>query len=117
MPELTNKLDRTMTSVNELSTSATSAVRNYDRLATNLQAPGGPIERAAGAIASLEGVTSDLEMRTLPHVTQMTDEARISLRAVRRTVTNLGDRPQSILFGGPKAQPGPGEPGFVPPTK
>jgi phospholipid/cholesterol/gamma-HCH transport system substrate-binding protein len=117
MPELTAKLDRTMTSVNELSTSATSAVRNYDRLATNLQAPGGPIDRAAGAIASLEGVTSDLEMRTLPHLTEMTDEARISLRAVRRTVTNIGDRPQSILFGGPKAQPGPGEPGFVAPTK
>ncbi|MGJ7917331.1 MlaD family protein [Massilia sp. LXY-6] len=117
MPELTAKLDRTMSSVNELSTSATSAVRNYDRLATNLQAPGGPIDRAAGAIASLEGVTSDLEMRTLPHLTDMTDEARISLRAVRRTVTNIGDRPQSILFGGPKAQPGPGEPGFVPPTK
>jgi phospholipid/cholesterol/gamma-HCH transport system substrate-binding protein len=117
MPELTNKLDRTMSSVNELSTSATSAMRNYDRLATTLQAPGGPIDRAAGAIASLEGVTSDLEMRTLPHLVEMTDEARISLRAVRRTVTNIGDRPQSILFGGPKAQPGPGEPGFVPPTK
>jgi phospholipid/cholesterol/gamma-HCH transport system substrate-binding protein len=117
LPELTNKLDRTMSSVNELSTSATSAVRNYDRLATNLQAPGGPIDRAAGAIASLEAVTSDLELRTLPHVVEMTDEARISLRAVRRTVTNIGDRPQSILFGGLKAQPGPGEPGFVPPTK
>jgi phospholipid/cholesterol/gamma-HCH transport system substrate-binding protein len=117
LPELTTKLDRTMSSVNELSTSATSAVRNYDRLATTLQAPGGPIDRAAGAIASLEGVTSDLEMRTLPHLVEMTDEARISLRAVRRTVTNIGDRPQSILFGGPKAQPGPGEPGFVPPTK
>jgi phospholipid/cholesterol/gamma-HCH transport system substrate-binding protein len=117
MPELTAKLDRTMSSVNELSTSATSAVRNYDRLATSLQAPGGPIDRAAGAIASLEGVTSDLEMRTLPHLVEMTDEARISLRAVRRTVTNIGDRPQSILFGGPKAQPGPGEPGFVPPSK
>jgi phospholipid/cholesterol/gamma-HCH transport system substrate-binding protein len=47
----------------------------------------------------------------------MTDEARTSLRAVRRTVTNLGDRPQSILFGGPNVQPGPGEPGFVAPTK
>jgi phospholipid/cholesterol/gamma-HCH transport system substrate-binding protein len=117
LPELTTKLDRTMSSVNELSTSATSAVRNYDRLATTLQAPGGPIDRAAGAIASLEGVTSDLEMRTLPHLVEMTDEARISLRAVRRTVTNIGDRPQSILFGGPKAQPGPGEPGFVAPTK
>jgi phospholipid/cholesterol/gamma-HCH transport system substrate-binding protein len=117
MPALTDKLDRTMSSVNELSTSATSAVRNYDRLATSLQAPGGPIDRAAGAVASLEGVTTQLEMRTLPHFVDMTDEARVSLRAVRRTVDKLGDRPQSILFGGPKAQPGPGEPGFVPPTK
>ena len=117
MPALTDKLDRTMSSVNELSTSATSAARNYDRLATSLQAPGGPIDRAAGAVASLEGVTTQLEMRTLPHFVEMTDEARVSLRAVRRTVDKLGDRPQSILFGGPKAQPGPGEPGFVPPTK
>jgi phospholipid/cholesterol/gamma-HCH transport system substrate-binding protein len=62
-------------------------------------------------------VTADLELHTLPHVVEMTDEAKTSLRAVRRTVTNLGDRPQSILFGAPTAEPGPGEPGFVPPTK
>jgi phospholipid/cholesterol/gamma-HCH transport system substrate-binding protein len=53
----------------------------------------------------------------LPHVVDMADEEKTSLRAVRRTVTNLGDRPQSILFGAPAAEPGPGEPGFVPPTK
>jgi phospholipid/cholesterol/gamma-HCH transport system substrate-binding protein len=47
----------------------------------------------------------------------MTDEARGALRAVKQTATSLSDRPQSILFGAPSAQPGPGEPGFVPPTK
>jgi phospholipid/cholesterol/gamma-HCH transport system substrate-binding protein len=47
----------------------------------------------------------------------MTDEARSSLRAVKRTANSLSDRPQSILFGGPKPQPGPGEPGFAAPTK
>jgi phospholipid/cholesterol/gamma-HCH transport system substrate-binding protein len=117
LPALTSKLDQSMTSVNTLATSATGAVRNYDRLAISLQAPGGPIDRATNAIASLEGVTSDLELRTLPHVVEMTDEVRSSVRSVRRTVTGLGDRPQSILFGAPSAQPGPGEPGFVPPTK
>jgi phospholipid/cholesterol/gamma-HCH transport system substrate-binding protein len=117
LPALTDKLDRTMGSVNDLSTSATAAVRNYDRLATSLQAPGGPLERASTAIDSLGGVTSDLELQTLPHVVDMADEAKTSLRAVRRTVTNLGDRPQSILFGAPAAEPGPGEPGFVPPTQ
>ena len=117
LPALTDKLDRTMGSVNELATSATNAAHNYDRLATSLQAPGGPVERASSAIDSLGGVTSDLELQTLPHVVDMADEAKTSLRAVRRTVTSLGDRPQSILFGGPTPEPGPGEPGFVPPTK
>jgi len=47
----------------------------------------------------------------------MTDEARGALRAVKRTANSLSDRPQGILFGAPSAQPGPGEPGFAPPTK
>jgi len=47
----------------------------------------------------------------------MTDEARASLRAVRRTANSFSDRPQSILFGNPGDAPGPGEPGFAPPTK
>jgi len=117
LPAITNKLDQTMGSVNDLAASANRTVQNYDRLATGLQAPGGPVERAGAAIESLGGVTADLELHTLPHVVEMTDEAKTSLRAVRRTVTNLGDRPQSILFGAPTATPGPGEPGFVPPTK
>lgn len=117
LPALTNKIDQSLTSVNQLATSATGTVQSYGRLADSLQAPGGAIERATNAIGSLEAVTSDLELQTLPHVVEMTDEARTSLRAVRRTVTGLGDRPQSLLFGAPAPQPGPGEPGFVPPTK
>jgi len=117
LPAITDKLDRSMGSVQQAADSIKATADNYDRLATSLQAPGGPIERAASAIDSLGGVTSDLELQTLPHVVEMADEAKTSLRAVRRTVTGLGDRPQSILFGAPRAEPGPGEPGFVPPTR
>lgn len=117
LPALTGKMDQAIGSVNTLATSATATADKYGRLADSLQAPGGPLERASAAIDSLGGVTSDLELQTLPHVVEMTDEAKTSLRAVRRTVTNLGERPQSILFGAPAAEPGPGEPGFVPPTK
>lgn len=117
LPAITEKLDRSMGSVQEAADGIKTTADNYNRLATSLQAPGGPIERAAAAIDSLGGVTSDLELQTLPHVVDMADEAKTSLRAVRRTVTGLGDRPQSILFGAPKPVPGPGEPGFVPPTR
>ncbi len=117
MPALADKLDRSLTSFDTLAASATTTVRNYDRLATGLQAPDGPLNRLNDAIGSLQGVTGDLEAETLPHLTRMTDEARTALRSVRRTADSLSDRPQSILFGNPNVQPGPGEPGFVAPTK
>ena len=117
LPRMAEKLDQSLDSFNTFADSATTTVRNYDRLATGLQAPDGPINRLNDAIGSLQGVTSDLEAETLPHLVRMTDEARTALRSVRRTSDAIGDRPQSILFGGPNLQPGPGEPGFVAPTK
>ena len=117
LPGLVKKVDRSMDSIDTLATSATSMTRNYDQLATRLQAPDGPIERLNTTIGALGAATSELELETLPHVVRMTDEARASLRAVRRTANSFSDRPQSILFGTPGDAPGPGEPGFVPPTK
>ncbi|MCC6070601.1 MlaD family protein [Massilia sp. GCM10020059] len=121
LPQLTRQAEQSMASFNELSNSATSMTRNFDQLATTLQAPDGPIARLNTTVdrvgGSLEAVTSDLELQTLPHLVAMTDEARTSLRAVRRTATSLTDRPQSILFGAPDGEPGPGEPGFSAPTK
>lgn len=121
LPELTRKAEQSMASFEQLSASATGMTRNFDQLATNLQAPDGPIARLNNTVErvgdSLEGVTSDLELQTLPHLVAMTDEARTSLRAVRRTATTLTDRPQSLLFGAPNGEPGPGEPGFTAPTK
>ena len=121
LPELTAKADQSLASFNELSASATKAVRNYDQLATSLQGPDGAISRLNTTVdrvgSSLEAVTSDLELQTLPNLVSMANEAKTSLRAVRRTANTISDRPQSILFGGPNATPGPGEPGFVAPTK
>ncbi len=121
LPALTAKAEQSMASFNELSASASRTVKNYDQLATTLQAPDGPITRLTETVdrvgGSLEGVASDLELETLPHLVSMTDEARTSLRAVKRTANSLSDRPQGLLFGAASATPGPGEPGFVAPTK
>ena len=117
MPALVNKLERSLGSFDTAAGDISATATSYKSLATALQAPDGPIERLNGAVGSLQSATSELELETLPHVVQMTDEARGALRAVKRTATSLSDRPQGILFGGPSAQPGPGEPGFTPPTK
>ena len=117
LPALTAKLDRSLSSFDSAATSVDQTADSYKQLADRLQGPDGPLDRINGAIGSLQAATNELELETLPHVVQMTDEARGALRAVKRTATSLSDRPQSILFGAPSAQPGPGEPGFVPPTK
>ena len=121
MPELTTKVEQSLTSFNELSGSATRMTKNIDRLATTLQAPDGPITKLTDTIdkvgGNLQDVTSDLTLETLPHVVSMTDEARTSLRAVKRTANSLSDRPQGLIFGNSPATPGPGEAGFVAPTK
>jgi phospholipid/cholesterol/gamma-HCH transport system substrate-binding protein len=119
MPQLTAKVEQSLTSFNELSGSATKMTRNIDRLATTLQAPDGPITKLTDTIdrvgGNLQDVTSDLTLETLPHVVSMTDEARTSLRAVKRTANSLSDRPQGLIFGNAAATPGPGEAGFVAP--
>ena len=117
LPAITSKLERSLTSFDATAASIQATADNYGQLATRLQAPDGPLERLNGAVGSLQSATSELELETLPNVVEMTDEARGALRAVKRTATSLSERPQSILFGAPSAQPGPGEPGFVPPTK
>lgn len=117
LPALVTQADRSMVSIQSLAGSATTLTDNYGKLAERLQAPDGPLERMNTTLGALGAATSRLELETLPHVVQMTDEARASLRAVKRTANSLSDRPQSILFGSPDHVPGPGEPGFVAPTK
>ena len=121
LPQLAGKAEASLASFNALSADASKMTKSFDRLATSLQAPDGPINRLNTTVdrvgGSLEAVTSELEMQTLPHLVTMADEARTSLRAVRRTADTLSNRPQSILFGAPAGTPGPGEAGFVAPTK
>ena len=121
LPALANQAERSLASFNELSASATTMTRSFTKLSDDLQAPDGAIARLNTTVdrvgGSLEAVTADLELQTLPHLVSMADEAKTSLRAVRRTANSLTDRPQSILFGAPNGTPGPGEPGFAAPTK
>jgi phospholipid/cholesterol/gamma-HCH transport system substrate-binding protein len=121
LPVLTEKVERSMANFDAAAASTTRMTANFDRLATELQSPTGTLTRLNATVervgTSLEAVTSDLELQTLPNFVSMTDEAKTSLRSVKRVANSLNDRPQSILFGTPAAAPGPGEPGFTPPTK
>ncbi|WP_296002734.1 MlaD family protein [Rugamonas sp.] len=114
LPALMEQSDAALKSVTAFANDAT-------RLTSNLQAPGGAIDKLNGTVdrvgLALDSVTDGLQLDALPHVISLSDEARSSIRALKNTANNLNDRPQSILFGPPTTPPGPGEAGYAAPTK
>jgi phospholipid/cholesterol/gamma-HCH transport system substrate-binding protein len=114
LPALAEQTQKTLHAVNALAT-------DVDKLTTGLQAPGGPIERITSQVerigGSVDAVAGGLELDTLPQVNSLSDDTRASMRALRRTMNKINDRPQSLIFGAPGTPPGPGEAGFTAPTK
>jgi phospholipid/cholesterol/gamma-HCH transport system substrate-binding protein len=114
IPALVERTDNALRSVDTLANEASKVARS-------LQGPDGAVHRITASVdratTSVEAVASGIELETLPGVTGLADETKSSMRAIRRTMNNLSDRPQSILFGAPGTPPGPGEPGFDPSGK
>jgi phospholipid/cholesterol/gamma-HCH transport system substrate-binding protein len=114
LPALTAQTQQTLQSVESLANQSKQVVQT-------LQGPNGAVQRIASVVdragTSLESVTNGIELEALPNINGLSDETKASMRAVRRTMNNLSDRPQSILFGAPGIPPGPGEPGFDTPSK
>jgi phospholipid/cholesterol/gamma-HCH transport system substrate-binding protein len=114
IPALVERGDKALRSVDALANEASKVART-------LQGPDGAVQRITNSVdraaTSVEAVASGIELETLPGVTGLADETKSSMRAIRRTMNNLSDRPQSILFGAPGTPPGPGEPGFDPSGK
>lgn len=114
LPALVERSDRALRSVDTLANEASKVART-------LQGPDGAVQRITASVdratSSVEAVATGVELETLPGVTGLADETKSSMRAIRRTMNNLSDRPSSILFGAPTTPPGPGEPGFDPSGK
>lgn len=113
LPALTTEIQTTLTSVNKLSKDAGALTGSLNTLSTKLQAPDGAVDRLSATIDQVGAAADKIELEAVP----LSHEARSSFRALNRTLENLNDRPQSILFGAPGIAPGPGEAGFVAPAK
>lgn len=113
LPALTNQAQQTLGSINALSRDASALTTNLNSLTTKMQAPHGPIATITEAAERVGSAADRLEHDTLP----LANDARSTIRALNRTLDNLSERPQSVLFGSPSIAPGPGEPGFSAPPK
>lgn len=113
LPALTSQAQQALNALTTLSKDASTLTSNLNGLTTTLQAPGGPLETFANSAEQIGSVANKLQHDTLP----LANDARSSLRAINRTLNNVSEHPQSFLFGAPAITPGPGEPGFVAPSK
>ena len=66
---------------------------------------------AEGGAALAKGVET-FSAATLPKLGEVADETARAMRQLRRTVSNVDDNPQALIFGNGPPIPGPGEPGF-----
>ncbi len=106
LPALTTQAQQSLQSVAQLS-------RNLDALTTELKQPNGTIDRLTDAIDRVGSAADSIELEALP----LSNDVRTSLRALNRTLENFSDRPQSVLFGSRRPEPGPGEANFSAPAE
>jgi len=106
LPALTAELQGTISSYNALAKQASALTGSLNETALQLGAPDGPLVKLS---TTLDQVQSQ--------VTPLAHDARASLRALNRTLDNLNNQPQSILFGNRSAAPGPGEAGYEATTR
>jgi phospholipid/cholesterol/gamma-HCH transport system substrate-binding protein len=113
LPALSRQAQQTLASMTTLSKNATMLSNNLDTFVSSLQTPTGLVATLSAATEQIGIVANKVEYEVLP----LTHDVRSSMRALNRTMNNLGENPQSILFGSPHITPGPGEPGFIVPAK
>ena len=94
--------DKLPQAVENLNATLASARRLTDELAS----PNGTVMRTVNSVAGT------INQETLPQITGLARDARQTVRSIDRAAGQFGDRPNSVLFGGPEPVPGPGESGF-----
>lgn len=121
MAEQVGSTFKSMQATSERLAASAEAVRasatEFRRMSTRMNEPGGTLDKIATATESLSTTSQSLNANLLPRVGRTVDDAARAVRQVGRVVDMVNDNPQSLLLGKGAALPGPGESGFVAPTK
>lgn len=116
LPSVVRKADAALASVRETSDAARAALGEVSVTARRLNAPDGPLDRLASGTEALSSAAERFNATTLPRVNRTAEDTSRAVRQLGRTVNTINDNPQSLIFGGGRIEPGPGEPGFQVPA-
>ena len=112
IPALVKNVDATMTSLRRTSEQAGATVAEVGITAKKLNEKGGPLDKLSEGGTALAAGVETFSAATLPKLGEVADETARAMRQLRRTVNNVDDNPQALIFGNGPPLPGPGEPGF-----
>ena len=93
---------------------AEEMVASVTRLAAKLEDRTPALGQIADNAADVGAAARAINDATIPRLNALADELRAEVRVLDRVLSELADRPHSLVFGPPPRQPGPGEAGFEP---
>lgn len=92
---------------------AGAAMQGVQDALVRLRALDGVLASATQSLRQINLAASRLNTQTLPAVSDMAGSVDAAARGASSVLRRVGETPQSLLFGPPPAQPGPGEAGFA----
>lgn len=113
LPALTREASDSLRAVRQAAGDVSGLSEEYARTARRLNEKDGPLDRLAEGTVALSRAADHFAAATLPRVNRVTEDASRAARQLSRTVNNINDNPQSLIFGSGVVLPGPGEPGFA----
>jgi phospholipid/cholesterol/gamma-HCH transport system substrate-binding protein len=88
----------------------------FKGMSLRMSEPGGTLDRIAEGTTTLTATGQSLNATLVPRLNRTVDDTARTVRHISRAVESVSDNPQALLLGNGVTPPGPGEPGFAPPT-
>lgn len=113
LPALAKDLRQSMHVFNQVGGEVSSLAKAIRTNVDMLNSPSGPIGLATASLKQLERSAAQLQTSVLPEINRVLESLGQASRTVTRAMQEVERAPQSLLFGAPAVQPGPGEAGFA----
>lgn len=111
---IASHLQPVLESFTELTTESSFLVKRLDQLLGEINLAVNKANQKEGIFDSLAESAQELAI-TIPELRKLSNNIARNSSNFDRVLQQLEENPQSIIFGRPSTQPGPGEEGFVPP--
>lgn len=116
VPSLLDQAGSTLQSTQAATAQARHAMEQLSQIISEARQGLALVTGTGGTLERIEEGANTVTSTTLPRIQNLTSDATRTIRRLDRLVDTLSENPQVLLFGSGAIEPGPGEPGFVPPA-